>query len=150
MQKKNSIFANLQFFCRLKKNSTRAFQWCIICHFWTLNIGFRGGGVKLTPPQRILVFKYPSRDRVKVTHKRWDVKHELQLIEFNYLYRNINDKIYTTLRPQSYPSFYFTQYDRSKFIWLHIRSLKQFCLKFISTMVMNDTRSVCLKLRFRF
>ena len=23
------------------------------------------GGVKLTPPQRILVFKYPSRDRVK-------------------------------------------------------------------------------------
>ena len=27
-------------------------------------MGFRGGGVKLTPPQRILVFKYPSRDRV--------------------------------------------------------------------------------------
>ena len=27
-------------------------------------MGFRGG-VKLTPPQRILVFKYPSRDRVK-------------------------------------------------------------------------------------
>ena len=24
------------------------------------------GGVKLTPPQRILVFKYPSRDRVKI------------------------------------------------------------------------------------
>ena len=24
-----------------------------------------GGGVKLTPPQHILVFKYPSRDRVK-------------------------------------------------------------------------------------
>jgi len=24
-----------------------------------------GGGVKLTPPKRILVFKYPSRDRVK-------------------------------------------------------------------------------------
>jgi len=29
-------------------------------------MGFRGGGVKLTPPQRILVFKYPSRDRVKI------------------------------------------------------------------------------------
>ena len=28
-------------------------------------MGFRGGGVKLTPPQHILVFKYPSRDRVK-------------------------------------------------------------------------------------
>ena len=28
-------------------------------------MGFRGGGVKLTPPQRILVFKYLSRDRVK-------------------------------------------------------------------------------------
>jgi len=27
-------------------------------------MGFRGG-VKLTPPQRILVFKYPSGDRVK-------------------------------------------------------------------------------------
>jgi len=27
-------------------------------------MGFRGGGVKLTPPQRILVFKYPSGDRV--------------------------------------------------------------------------------------
>ena len=27
-------------------------------------MGFRGG-VNLTPPQRILVFKYPSRDRVK-------------------------------------------------------------------------------------
>ena len=28
-------------------------------------MGFRGGGVKLTPSQRILVFNYPSRDRVK-------------------------------------------------------------------------------------
>ena len=27
-------------------------------------MGFRGGGGKLTPPQRILVFKYHSRDRV--------------------------------------------------------------------------------------
>ena len=27
-------------------------------------MGFRGG-VKLTPPQHILVFKYPSRDMVK-------------------------------------------------------------------------------------
>ena len=32
-------------------------------------MGFRGGGVKLTPPQRILVFKYPSRDRVKQLNK---------------------------------------------------------------------------------
>ena len=29
-------------------------------------MGFRGGGVKLIPPQRILVFKYPSGDRVNV------------------------------------------------------------------------------------
>ena len=28
-------------------------------------MGFKGG-VKLTPPQHILVFKYPSRDRVKI------------------------------------------------------------------------------------
>ena len=25
-----------------------------------------GGGIKLTPPQQILVFKYPCRDRVKL------------------------------------------------------------------------------------
>ena len=46
----------------------------------TSNMGFRGGGVKLTPPQRILVFKYPAariglkyivsnRDRVKLSLK---------------------------------------------------------------------------------
>ena len=29
-------------------------------------MGFRGG-VKLTPPQHILVFKYPSRDRVNLS-----------------------------------------------------------------------------------
>ncbi len=35
-------------------------------------MGFRGG-VKLTPPQRILVFKYPSGDRVKgPTSTLWD------------------------------------------------------------------------------
>jgi len=26
---------------------------------------FRGGGGQIDPPQHILVFKYPSRDRVK-------------------------------------------------------------------------------------
>ena len=31
-------------------------------------MGFRGG-VKVTPPQRILVFKYPSGDRVKNPQK---------------------------------------------------------------------------------
>jgi len=38
-------------------------------------MGFRGGGVKLTPPQHILVFKYPSRDRVNLfvgLHKLFD------------------------------------------------------------------------------
>ena len=34
-------------------------------------MGFRGGGVKLTPPQRILVFKYPSGDRVKDMKVEW-------------------------------------------------------------------------------
>ena len=29
-------------------------------------MGFRGGGGQIDPPQHILVFKYPSRDRVKV------------------------------------------------------------------------------------
>ena len=34
-------------------------------------MGF-SGGVKLTPPQHILVFKYTSRDRVKLTYKVYD------------------------------------------------------------------------------
>ena len=29
-------------------------------------MGFRGGGGQIDPPQHILVFKYPSRDRVKL------------------------------------------------------------------------------------
>jgi len=28
-------------------------------------MGFRGGGGQIDPPPHILVFKYPSRDRVK-------------------------------------------------------------------------------------
>ena len=51
---------------QILKVEHKSFQWCIICHIWTSNMGFRGGGGgKLTPPQHILVFKYPSRDRVK-------------------------------------------------------------------------------------
>ena len=55
---------------------SRAFQKCIIFHFYYItglfnkksifeNLGFRGGG-QLDPPQHIHVFKYPSRDRVKL------------------------------------------------------------------------------------
>jgi len=36
-------------------------------------MGFRGG-VKLTPPPHILVFKYPSRDRVKLEKSVLQVK----------------------------------------------------------------------------
>ena len=40
-------------------------------------MGFRGG-IKLTPPQHILVFKYPSRDRVKQTHKPVDLDDNIK------------------------------------------------------------------------
>ena len=33
---------------------TRAFQWCIICHIWTSNMGFRGGGSTWPSPQYII------------------------------------------------------------------------------------------------
>ena len=37
-----------------------------ICHIWTSTIGFKGGGGKIDPlPMHILVFNYPSMDRVK-------------------------------------------------------------------------------------
>jgi len=50
-------------------------------------MGFREGGVKLTPPPRhILVFKYPSRDRVKV--KLYQSKIDLRIRFF----KEINSK----------------------------------------------------------
>ena len=53
--------------------------------------GIKRGGVKLTPPQRILVFKYPSRDRVKggiYIHLQGEYVHITRLKgEFIYIYR---------------------------------------------------------------
>ena len=70
-------------------------------------MGFRGGGVKLTPPpQHILVFKYPSRDRVNGMggSKRWLLNYDIELVEpffSNFFFMNysyiitifINNKI---------------------------------------------------------
>ena len=39
-------------------------------------MGFRGGGVNLTPPQPILVFKYPSKDRVNKIILSMEIKNE--------------------------------------------------------------------------
>ena len=67
---KNSIFANLQifFFADSKRRAqelSNDVSFVIFGHkTWDLE-----GGVKLTPPQHILVFKYPSRDRVKNTKR---------------------------------------------------------------------------------
>ena len=36
-----------------------------ICHIWTSNMGFKGGVVNWPHPMHILVFNYPSLDRVK-------------------------------------------------------------------------------------
>ena len=63
---KNSIFANLQFFFADSKSRAQELSndvsFVIFGHkTWDLE-----GEVKLTPPQHILVFKYPSRDRFKV------------------------------------------------------------------------------------
>ena len=62
---KNSIFANLQIFFADSKSRAQELSndvsFVIYGHkTWDLE----GGGVNLTP-QHILVFKYPSRDRVK-------------------------------------------------------------------------------------
>ena len=40
---KNLIFANLHKKMQILKWSIRAFQWSIICHILTSNMGFRGG-----------------------------------------------------------------------------------------------------------
>ena len=38
------------FFADFKSRAQELSNKCIICHIWTSNMGFRGGGVKLTPP----------------------------------------------------------------------------------------------------
>ena len=66
--KKNSIFANLQFFADSKSRVQELSNDVSFVIFGHQTWDLEGGGVKLTPPPRILVFKYPSRDRVKLTH----------------------------------------------------------------------------------
>ena len=52
-------------FCIFEMAWSRAFQKCIIFHFYNIT-GFFDKKFKLTLPQHILVFKYPSRGRVKL------------------------------------------------------------------------------------
>ena len=65
---KNSFFANFQIFFADSKSRGKELSndvsFVIFGHqTWDLE----GGGVKLTPPHHILVFKYPSRDRVNLS-----------------------------------------------------------------------------------
>ena len=61
-------------------------------------MGFREGGVTLTPPQHILVFKYPSRDRVNGMggSKRWLLNYDIELVEpfFKICFMNYSYIIY--------------------------------------------------------
>ena len=64
---------NLLIFCRFLRWRIRTFQYCIICHIWTSNMTFRGGGgqiQKLTPPPSVhLGFQDPNRNRIKIAQK---------------------------------------------------------------------------------
>ena len=79
----------------------RALQQCIICHIWTSNIEFKGGGVKLPPvPQHILVFKYPSRVRVKKVKilGEWSLVSVFNLKELSDIYWSVNPEV-SSLQP---------------------------------------------------
>ena len=49
---------------------------------------FEGGGVKLTPPPHILVFKYPSRDRVKVYYSSADFFIKLEVTFYHNTFKH--------------------------------------------------------------
>ena len=80
----------------------RALQQCIICHIWTSNIEFKGGGGgKLPPvPQHILVFKYPSRVRVKKVKilGEWSLVSVFNLKELSDIYWSVNPEV-SSLQP---------------------------------------------------
>ena len=61
---KNSIFANLQFFSDSKSRAQELSNDVSFVKFGHQTWDLEGGGQIDPPPQRILVFKYPSRDRV--------------------------------------------------------------------------------------
>ena len=65
-------FAKNFYFCKFANffadSKSKVQELSIICHIWTSNMRFKGGGGgQIDPPQLILVFKYPSRDRVKLS-----------------------------------------------------------------------------------
>ena len=63
--KKNSIFANLQIFLQILKEEHKSFPMMYHLSYLDIKHGdLEGGGQIDPPPQHILVFKYPSRDRV--------------------------------------------------------------------------------------
>ena len=72
---KNSIFVNLQIFLQILKVEHKSFL--MMYHLSCLDIKHgikRGGGqIDPSPPQRILVFKHPSRDRVNCLIKPYRV-----------------------------------------------------------------------------
>ena len=86
-----TFFYYITGFCKKKYNfcyflhilKVKQFQWCINCHISTSNMWFwEGGGGQINPPPQCkLVFKYPSRNRIKI--------YELERLFFNL---NINWK----------------------------------------------------------
>ena len=52
-------------FLQILKVEHKSFPMMYLLSYLNIKHGIQRGGVNLTPPQRILVFKYPSRDRVK-------------------------------------------------------------------------------------
>ena len=68
------------FFADSKSRAQELSNEFVICHIWTSNMGFRGGGVKFPAPQLILVFKYPSRDWVKFLASLQHVKQRMLCI----------------------------------------------------------------------
>ena len=63
---KNSIFANLQIFLQILNVNHKSFLMMYHLSYLDIKHGItKGGQIDPSPPQLILVFKYPSRDRVK-------------------------------------------------------------------------------------
>ena len=63
---KNSIFANLQVVLQILKVEHKSFLMMYHLSYLDIKHGYLEGGGQIDPnPQHILVFKYPSRDRVK-------------------------------------------------------------------------------------
>ena len=86
LQKKNSIFANSQFFLQILKVEHKSFP-IIICHIWTSNMGFReGGGSNWPPPSPSRFSSTPAgigltfliSDKYRMSHETWQLMNSLE------------------------------------------------------------------------